>query len=496
MTELHFPWLELSILTPLLGTVVVYLVGQGDRSRWIATAFCTLALLFAVGEFIDFSSLHSFEAHDHWDLMNYLFHQDVFVVDELSAPLLPLTAFVYLVTVLSTLRTKVHRFSFSLTLISESILLATYSCRASWTLVALLALATFPPWIEIRSRGRCSRIYTLHMSAFVIFLFLGYGLHQFSNQANETAMVAGAFLTFAALLRNGIAPVHCWMTDLFEKATFGTAILYVTPLTGAFAVMRLVLPIAPDWVLHWIVLASLITAVYASGMALVQTEARRFFCYLFLSNSSLVLVGLELATPIGLTGALCVWLSVVLSMTGFGLMLRSIEARLGRVSLADYHGLYEQMPPIAGFFLLTGLAAIGFPGTIGFIAVELLVEGAVEVYPQIGTAVVVAAALNGIAILLAYFRIFAGRRSTTPVAIGIRWPERISVSMLSILILGGGLFPQLGVASRYHAALELEKHRLFHDKSPGKHNIVEQLSFPPTTHESTSSMGSGENDAR
>ncbi|PNY35982.1 hypothetical protein C2E31_16135, partial [Rhodopirellula baltica] len=41
----------------------------------------------------------------------------------------------------------------------------------------------------------------------------------------------------------------------------------------------------------------------------------------------LVLVGLELATPIGLTGGLCVWLSVGLALGGFGLTLRCVEAR-------------------------------------------------------------------------------------------------------------------------------------------------------------------------
>lgn len=483
MPELHFPWLELSIITPILGALVIYLLGEGSKARWVAIVTCSIALSFASCEFVDFTTLHSFEAHDHWDLMNFLFHQDVFVVDELSAPLLPLAAFVYLVTVLSTLRTKVHRFSFSLTLVSEAILLATFSCRASWTLVALLALATFPPWIELRARGRCTRVFSLHMFTFVLLLVMGYGLHQWQHDKSQPALLAGALLTFAALLRSGIAPVHCWMTDLFEKATFGTAILFVTPLTGAFAVMRLVLPIAPDWALHWIALLSLITAVYASGMALVQTEARRFFCYLFLSNASLVLVGLELVTPIGLTGALCVWLSVVVSLTGFGLTLRSIESRIGRLSMADYHGLYEQMPSIAGFFLLTGLAAIGFPGTVGFIAIELLVEGAVQVYPQIGSAVVLAAALNGIAILLAYFRIFTGRRNNTPVSLGIRWPERISVLLLTMLILGGGIFPQPGVASRYHAAIELGKHRMiFGSKQEAHQEPPHEPSSGTSTH--------------
>ena len=459
MPELHFPWLEASIVTPFFGAIIAYFIRDGLKARMCAIIVCTIALMLAIGEFIDFSYLQSFEAHDHWDLITFVFSQDIFVVDELSAPLLPLATIVYLVTVLATLRTKIQRFSFPLALLSESILLATLSCRASWALVAFLSLATVPPWLELRARNRCTRIFSLHMGVFVLLLVIGYGSLQFRASSNEPPLLAGALLTLATLFRSGIAPVHCWITDLFEKASFGTAILFVTPLTGAFAVMRLVLPVAPDWALHWIALLSLVTAIYASGMAIVQTEARRFFCYLFLSNASLVLVGLELVTPIGLTGALCVWLSVGLSLTGFGLTLRSIESRIGRVSLTDYHGLYDQMPSMAGFFLLTGLAAIGFPGTIGFIAIELLVEGAVEVYPQVGSAVVIAAALNGIAILHAYFKIFTGRRASTHASLSARWPERVSVLLLTILIVGGGIAPQSSVASRYHAAIELRRHR-------------------------------------
>jgi NADH-quinone oxidoreductase subunit M len=480
MPELHFPWMEFSILVPFVGAFWVRWIGQPEVARRHAIAICGATLFFAAGEWIDFSSLGSFEAHDHWDMIEWMFHQDVFVVDELSAPLLPLAALAYFVTVLSTLRTKTGRFSFSSTLISEAILIATLSCRSSWTLVWLLSLAVLPPWIEMRRRGRCTRIYTLHMGVFVALLITGYALLRLTHEPGETALVAGALLSAAALLRSGIVPVHCWMTDLFEKATFGTAILFVTPLTGAYAVMRLVLPIAPDWAMHAIALVSLVTAVYAAGMATVQTEARRFFCYIFLSHASLVLVGLELVTPIGLTGALCVWLSVGLSLTGFGVTLRCVESRLGRISLADYHGLYERMPVLAGFFLLTGLASIGFPGTIGFVAMELLVEGAVEVYPLIGTAVVFAAALNGIAILSAYFRIFTGALHTAPISLGARWPERIAVLLLSALILGGGIFPQPGIKSRHHAAIELGKHREASASNENSRNDIVEQNSPMT----------------
>ncbi len=459
MTELHFPWMEVAILIPLLGAFGIRWLRDRELAQRLTVGVCTLTLVSTLGEWIDFTALGKFEAHDHWDLIAYLFHADVFVIDELSAPLLPLGALIYLVIILSTVRTKAGRFSLSWTLCSEGILLATLSCRASWVLVGLLILATIPPWIEMRKRGMCTRVYVLHMSVYAGLLLVGWSWLKLTEQPGEIALVAGAMLTAAALLRSGVAPMHCWMSDLFEKATFGTAILFVTPLTGAYAAMRLVLPIAPSWALQSIAMISLITAVYASGMAMIQREARRFFCYLFLSNASLVLVGLELVTPIGLTGALCVWLSVGLSLTGFGITLRSIESRIGRISLADFHGLYDQMPMLAGFFLLTGLASIGFPATVGFIGLELLVDGVVDVYPLNGTAVVLAAAFNGIVIMYVYFRVFTGKRHASPVSLRVRPSERIAVLLLSALILGGGLVPQPGVSSRHHAAMELGKQR-------------------------------------
>ena len=53
--------------------------------------------------------------------------------------------------------------------------------------------------------------------------------------------------------------------------------------------IRLVLPIAPDWVIWTIGLLSLMTAVYTAGLALVQTDARSFFCYLFVDRCDRVL---------------------------------------------------------------------------------------------------------------------------------------------------------------------------------------------------------------
>jgi NADH-quinone oxidoreductase subunit M len=455
MNELHLPWLELAVLLPLLGALWVAREHDPDRSRRRALSVAAATLCAAVAAWLDFSTLNTFVAHDHWDVAAGLLHHEALVLDELSAPLLPLGALLTLLTILATLRTKVRRFSFARTLVSESILLATFACRSPWGVIALLAVANVPVWVELRKRERSTRIFTLHMALSVALLVIGQLWIDMTPAGSSIPVAAVTLLAAAALIRNGVIPVQCWITDLFERASFGTALLFVAPMTGAYAVMRLVLPFAPGWLLHSIALFSLVTSLYAAGMALVQTDARRFFVFLFLSHSSLVLVGLESVNAVGLTGALCVWLSTGIALGGFGLTLRSIEARTGRLSLAEHHGFYDRAPLLAAFFLLTGLASIGFPATIGFVGAELLIESAVEESAIAAAIVVAAAALNGLAVLHAYFRVFSGTQRFGTVDLTARWSERIAILVLTALILGGGLYPQPGVASRHHAAAKL-----------------------------------------
>jgi NADH-quinone oxidoreductase subunit M len=444
---------------PLLGAAVIGRLRNHDLARLWAVVFCGAAFVGSVGAWQDFYSLHAAVANDPGGLLERWTGREWLVIDELSAPLLPLTALLYLLTTLVTLRTKLRRFSFGRTLLGQAIVLATLASREPWLIIALMAAGTIPTYLELRARRQPTRVFALHMGLFIVLLVVGWAIIDRDAPGETHSLAAVLALLVAVLIRTGIVPFHCWVTDLFEHATFGRALLFMTPMVGAYAAVRLVLPVAPNWLLQSMGLLSLITAVYASGMALVQRDARRFFSYIFLSHSALVLVGLETVSPLGLTGALCLWLSVALALSGFGLTLRALEARRGRLSLANYHGGYEHTPLLAMCFLLTGMASVGFPGTFGFIATELLVDGAVSTYPHVGVAVVVAAALNGVAIVKAYFLLFTGARYSASVPLHVRGREKIAVLTLTALILGGGLLPQPGVASRHHAAEEILKHR-------------------------------------
>jgi NADH-quinone oxidoreductase subunit M len=458
---LNLPWLDLAIASAVVGSILVSRLRDPDRAfRWglafIGTKFvCTLLAS------LSFYSGIPAESVERWSAQAGLFGRSLFRLDELNAPLVPVVALLHFLTALATARTHVRRYSFSWSLATGAIRLATFSAREPWLLIVLLSLGTIPPFVELKNRGRPTRLYVLHMALFVGLLVAGWAaIERAGGPSTSLPWWTILPLMAAILVRCGTVPAHCWVTDWFEHASIGIALLNVVPLSGVYAAIRLVLPVAPDWVLRGIGLISLTTAVYAAGMATIQREARRFYAHLFLSHAALVLVGLELHTAMSLTACLLLWIAVILSLGGFGLTLRALEARVGRLSLTDYHGLYGHSPTLAVCFLLMGLACVGFPGTIGFIATELLVDSAVEASPYVGIAVVAAAALNGIAVLRAYFLLFTGARHYSSVSLSVGSRERFAALTLSAIILGGGVFPQPGVSSRYRAAEDVLENRL------------------------------------
>ncbi|MBS0266957.1 MAG: oxidoreductase [Planctomycetes bacterium] len=461
MTVLQLPWLELSIAIAICGSLFVSRWRDPSRAyHWglvcIGVVFaCTLVAWLGYYLGVTDDELNRFSPQLK------LFGRRLFSLDELSSPLVPTVALLHFLTALATARTKMRRYSFSWSLAAEAIRLATFSCEEPWVVVGLLAVATVPPYIELVNRNRPTRVYVLHMALFVTLLIGGWSLVAAAggSYTSSQANIGTILLMAAILVRCGSIPAHCWVTDWFEHASFGIGLLFVVPLSGVYAAVRLVLPIAPEWGLRGIGLISLATAVYASGMSIVQRDARRFFAYLFLSHASLVLVGLELRTPLSLTASLCLWFSEMLSLGGFGLALRALEARFGRLSLVKFQGLYSHSPSLAVCFMLTGLACVGFPATVGFISTELLVDSAVSFSSSVCVAVLAATALNGISIVRAYLLLFTGARHVSAVSLEIGLRERIAVLTLAALILGGGIFPQPGVSSRYQAAEEILQRR-------------------------------------
>jgi NADH-quinone oxidoreductase subunit M len=157
-----------------------------------------------------------------------------------------------------------------------------------------------------------------------------------------------------------------------------------------------------------------------------------------------------------------------MSRMAFGGLARCVlvlETRRGRLDLTSYHGGYERMPVLAASFLLLGLACTGFPGTVGFVGQELLVDGAVDAFPVMGLAVVIASALTGLAVLRMYFALFCGRPDPHRhfgIRIGLRQREAWTFGALMITLVVFGLIPRPIVQSRIAASEEILRARSTH----------------------------------
>lgn len=385
--------------------------------------------------------------------------QSLLRVSDFSAPLVPLPAALWLVTVAVTPRSRLDRAGIQRTALSA--LAATYAFLTDspallvflWTLSSLLFLLALSP-VEHRLARRVAGYY---LGASVVLLLLG-SLITSSAPSDERSALGSWLIVAAVLIRKGIFPFHAWIPAAFDKGRLGPVLLFSAPQMGAYTAAVLVVPAASESLLRLVAILSLVTAVYGSALAVVQRDARRACGYLFVSQSALVLAGLDSREPAALAGSFVLWIASAVAFTGIARTVLALEARRGRLDLSRHHGGYEQMPLLASCFLVLGLASTGFPGTLGFIGQEMLVEGTVLDFPALGFLVVIASALTGLAILRMYFSLFCGQRGQ-----GMRLPllrrEAVVLGTLAMALVLGGLLPQSPVASALKASQSILQQR-------------------------------------
>jgi NADH-quinone oxidoreductase subunit M len=335
-------------------------------------------------------------------------------------------------------------------LTESAVLLFILSVASVWTFLSALA----DPAHQYQRR-----VVAVYLGVSTLLLGIGVAL-LVSPGVHGTAFETTAMwlIVIAALVRKGIVPFHAWLPEVFDHGRLGPAILFNAPQVGAYLTVVLIVPRASPEMLRVIALLALGTAVYGAALALVQRSARRACGYLFMSQSALVMAGLDCSSVTALAGGLLVWLSAGLAFAGLARCVLVLEARRGRLDLTRYHGGYERMPVLAITFLAMGLACTGFPGTLGFIGQELLVDGAVGVFPVMGFCVVIASALTGLAVLRMYFSLFCGRSEALAhpsLRLGLRLREAWTFLALVTALIWLGLAPRPLVDSRFDASIEI-----------------------------------------
>jgi NADH-quinone oxidoreductase subunit M len=449
-------WVVVLVTLPVLVIGASYIRLDVDRLRRLAVASAAAMLLASVVVSV---SPRFFAFSIRTSALTWAPGGEALMrIDTLSAVLLPFAAGLWLLTVAVTPRAALDRGGLRRTALATLITLASFLTESAVVLVVLSAASvwTFLSALAGPAQRYQRRIVAAYLGFSTLIFAIGVALLVSPGVRNMTIETTGMWLiVIAALVRKGIVPFHAWVPEVFDQGRLGPAILFSAPQLGAYMTVVLIVPRASPDMLRVIAILALGTAVYGAALALVQISARRACGYLFMSQSALVMAGLDCTSVSALAGGLLVWLSAGLAFAGLARCVLVLEARRGRLDLSTYHGGYDRMPVLAISFLSLGLACTGFPGTLGFVGQELLVNGAVDAFPVMGFAVVVTSALTGLAVVRMYFSLFCGRSDELARA-GLRFEltrrEAWTFVALVIALVGFGIAPRPLVDSRFAAS--------------------------------------------
>lgn len=176
-------------------------------------------------------------------------------------------------------------------------------------------------------------------------------------------------------------PVHTWLPDAHVEApTAGSVILAGILLKmGAYGFLRFSLPILPDashFFTPMIYGLSLVAIVYTALVALMQTDLKKLIAYSSVSHMGFVTLGLFAFNQQGLEGGIMQMVNHGVVSGALFLLVGVVYDRLHTREISRFGGLVLRMPVYAAIFLLFTMAAVGLPGTNGFVGEFLILLGA------------------------------------------------------------------------------------------------------------------------
>ncbi|MBC7348654.1 MAG: NADH-quinone oxidoreductase subunit L [Candidatus Aminicenantes bacterium] len=253
-------------------------------------------------------------------------------------------------------------------------------------------------------------------------------------------------ILFGMFSKSATVPLHTWLPDAGVAPTTVTALLHAAVLVkiGVYAYARLFLytfKIPPDWQQAIIILAVL-SSLIAAGAATVENDFKRILAYSTVSQIGYIFLGLSVATPTAISGALLFILMHGLAKAGLFLCAGIVIHATHKRDIREMGGLIKTMPITAISFLLCAFSVIGLPPLGGFFSKLLVIMGTVQADQVWVAALALFTAVLTIFYLLRVFAlVFLGEPK-------IPAPEK-TPSMVGVVALLAGLSVLAGLLVAY-----------------------------------------------
>jgi NADH-quinone oxidoreductase subunit N len=227
-------------------------------------------------------------------------------------------------------------------------------------------------------------------------------------QGNPLVPLGWLLLAAGLFFKVAVVPFHIWTPDVYVGApTPVTAYLAVASKAASFAILiRIFYEGLGSLKVEWqtiVAIVAVITMIWGNVAALTQDNVKRMLAYSSIAHAGYVMIGVLVASEIGLWSVLFYLLTYTfVTMGAFGTVILLERREYAGETAADYAGLSRRSPFLAAMMLLFMIALTGIPPTGGFVGKFYLFAAAVQ---KGWTWVAVVGVLTSAISLYYYFRI-------------------------------------------------------------------------------------------
>ena len=320
-------------------------------------------------------------------------------VDGISILFIVLTAFITPICIISCINSVIDRVKEFLIaiLVLETFMIGVFCSLDLVIFYLFFEGGLIPMFLIIGVWGGSRRVY----SAFKFFLFTLLGsvlmlvaiiviywltgttditeIYEIKIPKEHQNLLWLAFLSSFAV-KMPMWPVHTWLPDAHVEApTAGSVILAAILLKMAgYGFLRFSIPMFPyasEFFTPLIFSLSIIAIIYTSLVALMQEDMKKLIAYSSVAHMGYVTLGIFTFTKQGIEGSIYQMISHGLISAALFLCVGVVYDRLHSRLISTYGGLVNYLPKYSLLFLIFALAALGLPGTTGFLGEFLILTG-------------------------------------------------------------------------------------------------------------------------
>jgi NADH-quinone oxidoreductase subunit M len=401
---MNFPIISALILLPTIGSLFLIFSKSNDQSnstiKYVALFTSVVNFLLSIYLWFLFdetTSAFQFVEDREWliSIVNYKVG-----VDGISILFVILTTFITplcIISVNNSVKKRLRDFLIAI-LIMESFMIGVFCSLDLVIFYLFFEAGLIPMFLIIGIWGGPKRVY----SAFKFFLYTLLGsvlmlvaiisiywiagttdvvkLYELGIDSKYQNLLWLAFFSSFAV-KTPMWPVHTWLPDAHVEApTAGSVLLAAILLKMAgYGFIRFSLglfPIASDLFTPLIYALSLIAIIFTSLIALMQEDMKKLIAYSSVAHMGFVTLGIFTIQQQGIEGSIIQMISHGLVSAALFLCVGVVYDRMHSRLINTYGGIVSIIPKYSVLFMLFTLAALGLPGTSGFIGEFLILMGA------------------------------------------------------------------------------------------------------------------------